>query len=82
MTGRPRKVSFVLQFVQEPRGPAGTPVWRGALHEVENGTRHPITRLAHLAEGLAAHGVVLPDGAAAPGGPPPEPTPPDGRETE
>ena len=60
MPGRPRKVSFVLQFVSTSDPKVQEAAWRGALQEVESGQRHGVTSLDGLGQGLAAHGVTLP----------------------
>jgi len=74
MAGRPHKVSFVLQFVSTSGPDADRPIWRGALQEVESGTRQGVSSLDGLGRGLAAHGVDLPceggnGGQSGPDGP-------------
>jgi hypothetical protein len=60
MAGRPRKVSFVLQFTESGDSGADAPQWRGALEEVESGERRHVTTSGALLDSLASHGVDLP----------------------
>lgn len=63
MAGRPRKVSFVLQFTESGDSGANSPRWRGAIEEVESGERSHVTTSDALLTCLAGHGIELPPDA-------------------